>query len=157
MPNRYLEIAKKQEEVAKKLKETRKKTSQNKQVIAEAYEDAGNAFLNAGYSEEAKENYMHALNYTTTKSEKQRLEGKLEKLHASYNKKKNIFELLESGLEKKVAGFMAVGTLILSFFFATSNLTGFAISNFSSDNSRFIGLCFFVCGLLFAFVFLKKK
>jgi len=156
MPNHYLEIAKKQEETAKLLSE-RKKSSKNKEIISEAYEEAGNEFINAGYPEKAKENYLRALNYATTKSEKQRLEGKIGKLHSSIAEKKNIFELLGSGLEKKVAGFMAVGTLILSFFFVSSNLTGFAISNFSSNDTRWIGMCFFICGLLFAFVFLKKK
>lgn len=54
-------------------------------------------------------------------------------------------------------GFFAIGTLILSLFFVSSNLTGYVISNISLESSRLIGICFFVCGLIFTFLFLRKK
>lgn len=157
MPNHYLEIAKKSEEIAKNLKETRKKSFENKKIISGAYEETGNAFINAGYPEKAKENYLIALEFATTKKDKERLEGKIKKLHSSFVEKQEILELLKSGLEKRVAGFIAFSTLLISIFFIYSNLTGFAIANSFSNYFRWIGFCFFVCGLIFTFIFLRIK
>ncbi|MFA5071416.1 MAG: hypothetical protein WC511_03565 [Candidatus Pacearchaeota archaeon] len=62
-----------------------------------------------------------------------------------------------NGLEKKMWSIMAVLTLLASLFFVSSSLTGFAISNLTTNDLQWAGLCFFACGLVFAFLFLRKK
>jgi len=95
MPNNYLAIAKRQEEEAKILVGKTK----DKSVLIIAFEEVGDSFVNAGYSDNAKENYLRALNYTKTKSDKERIEGKIEKIHSPRQEEKEIFKKLKSGLE----------------------------------------------------------
>jgi hypothetical protein len=52
---------------------------------------------------------------------------------------------------------ISILTLLGAVFFVSFNLTGFAISGLALDNSRIIGMCLFVCGLVFAFIYLKGK
>ncbi|MFA5071417.1 MAG: hypothetical protein WC511_03570 [Candidatus Pacearchaeota archaeon] len=96
MPNNYLAIAKRQEEEAKVLGEKTK----DKSVLVNAFEEVGDSFVNAGYPDNAKENYLRALNYSKLKSDKERLEWKIEKIHSPRREEKEIFEKLKSGLEK---------------------------------------------------------
>jgi len=95
MPNNYLAIAKRQEEEAKILAEKTK----DKSVLINAFEEVGDSFINAGYSDNAKENYFRALNYSKLKSDKERVEWKIQKIHSPRREEKEIFEKLKSGLE----------------------------------------------------------
>jgi hypothetical protein len=84
--------------------------------------------------------------------------------NSSKSERERSFSELLSGLEKKAKdfpdatlSFMAIATLLASLFFVSSSLTGFAVSNFTTDDLQWAGICFFACGLVFAFLFLRKK
>jgi predicted negative regulator of RcsB-dependent stress response len=95
MPNNYLAIAKQQEEEAKILA----KKTKDKSVLVSAFEEVGDSFVNAGYPDNARENYLRALNYSKLKSDKERIEWKIEKIHSPRREEKEIFDKLKSGLE----------------------------------------------------------
>ncbi|MCK9568305.1 hypothetical protein M0R72_05130 [Candidatus Pacearchaeota archaeon] len=95
MSDNYLAIAKRQEEEAKILAEKTK----DKSVLINAFEEVGDSFINAGYPDNAKENYLRALNYSKIKSDKERIEWKIEKIHSPRREEKEIFEKLKNGFE----------------------------------------------------------
>jgi len=91
MPNHYFRIAKEQEEKAKDISEN----SKDKSEIMNAFEDAGNSFANAGFENNAKENYSKAFIYAKTKSDKTRIENKIKKLRTPISQKEKVFRELE--------------------------------------------------------------
>lgn len=92
MPNHYFRIAKEQEEKAKDISEN----SKDKFEIMNAFEDAGNYFVNAGYGNNARENYSKALIYATKKEDKLRIEEKIKKLRTPISQKEKVFRELEN-------------------------------------------------------------
>ena len=69
----------------------------------------------------------------------------------------SVEELIKSFGLNTILMIFAISSLLVSLFFLYFDLTGFAISNFSSQNFKWVGLGFFVLGLIIAFVFLSKK
>lgn len=118
-----------------------------KRDISETFFKAAELFEKSGKLDYAQHGYEGALKYAPNKAYEEKAR---EKVHSIEIKKLG-------GIEKKVLSIMAIGTLITSLFFVSSDLTGFAISNISSDNLQWIGLCFFICGLVFSFLLLRKK
>lgn len=62
------------------------------------------------------------------------------------------------GLENKI--FLAITSivfLISALFFISFDFTGYAIFDIMETDYQWISLCLFVCGLICAFVYLKKK
>ncbi len=52
---------------------------------------------------------------------------------------------------------ISIITLFGALVFSAFNLTGYAVSGITSDNFRIIGMCLFICGLVFAFIYLKGR
>ena len=63
------------------------------------------------------------------------------------------------GLEIKIKPMAVLSILALlgALFFVSFNLTGAAIGDLTDDNFSLIGSALFFLGLIFAFIFLKKK
>ncbi len=66
-------------------------------------------------------------------------------------------ELPKKDLSKKLLSVTAIVTLVSALFFVSSNFTGNVILGLTENNSRWIGLCLFACGLICAFFYFKKK
>jgi len=134
------------ERTATALRRDRKK--ETAEEIGAMYESAGDLRFRARDFINAEENYIQAQRYGFPYSpEKQEeINKKLNKLR--FEKKMT--------LVNKFA-IISTLTLVIAFFFVTSNLTGFSVLNLNYDNSRWFGSCFFVCGLIFAFIYLKGK
>jgi len=64
-------------------------------------------------------------------------------------------------LKSKLYSILSISFLASALFFVSSSLTGNVIARLVPNNSRFIGVCFFACGLVFAFLYsrcrMKKK
>jgi tetratricopeptide (TPR) repeat protein len=118
-----------------------------KRHISETFLKAAELFEKSGKLDYARHGFEGALKYAPNKD----YEAKAKQGLADIQKSK------EGGLEKQLLSIMSIATLLASLFFVSSDLTGFAISNISQDTSLWIGFCFFVCGLVFAFLFLKNK
>jgi len=57
----------------------------------------------------------------------------------------------------QIPAIISISTLLASLIFVSSSITGNAIAGIPANNLRWVGLCFFACGLVFAFILLKKK
>ena len=60
-------------------------------------------------------------------------------------------------LEGLAVSIISVSLFLASLFFASMSFTGNVIGNITEDYSRIIGLCLFVCGLIFSFICIKKR
>jgi hypothetical protein len=116
--------------------------------IGQAYEEAGDLRRQAGDIFGANNDYRDAKVYGYSNNEKElkRMDDKINQLR---------FEK-EGRLAKRFA-IISMATLTIALLFVSSSLTGFSILNVSSESSRLISSCFFVCGLIFTFVYLKAK
>jgi hypothetical protein len=117
-------------------------------VLSVLFERVGDSFRSAEKSLDAKKNYEKARKYTPYETTKERITHKIENISSSS-------EL--SWLEKKLTAFFAISFLLASLVFVSSSLTGNVIAGLNENNSRFVGICLFACGLIFAFFYSKCK
>jgi hypothetical protein len=52
---------------------------------------------------------------------------------------------------------ISILSFVFALFFLSFNLTGFAISSNNPNDFRWLGSCFFLCGLTFTFIYLRNK
>ncbi len=136
--------------------------------LRDEWEKAGDAWNNAGDLRKAEQAYDHALKYANQVGGSGEIKEKMknargERLRLYSGLKKNSSRLEEKLEEerkkgqKKLYAIFSIASFIFALAAVSFNLTGNAIGNIASDDFRWLGLCFFVCGLIFAFVFLKGK
>jgi hypothetical protein len=141
--------------------------------ITKKYESAGDLYAKAGKFREAESCYRNARTYGDVFDEEymSKLKEKenslredrggtmrFKRLIELKRKSKDINSKLEKMiLQKNIVALITITFLSVSLFFVSSNLTGFAISNLSNSNVQWIGFGFFVIGLIFAFVYFRKK
>jgi hypothetical protein len=129
--------------------------------IAESYEQAGDAWGNTKELPRAETAYYHALRNlrkegTFRKDEIERIEKKLNDVKIQSKRLLHGFEKMKSGLEKKF-GFLSITALLFALFLVSYNLTGNVLGSMSLNDTRWIGVCFFLCGIAFAFMYFKNK
>ncbi|MCK9595590.1 hypothetical protein M0R19_00165 [Candidatus Pacearchaeota archaeon] len=120
----------------------------------------------------AKQDYNHALNEYGHKlnkedllySERQQIFESTKNVRKKLNKLEETLNSLlpnsdSNNYSKKsyYPAIISVLSFLFALFFISSNLTGFAISNTRGNDSNILGLCFFVCGLVFTFIYFKNK
>jgi len=100
-----------------------------------------------GYTKEKKENLPNQIKNSLGKVAEEVIKAEkfmgLEKLLG--HKKNFTFAIL------------SVISLVFALFFVSSNITGYSILNINYNNLQWIGLCLFICGLTFAFLYFRKK
>jgi hypothetical protein len=52
---------------------------------------------------------------------------------------------------------LSITSLLAALGFVSMSLTGNAVGGLGQSDSRWMGLCFFICGLVFSFIYLKNK
>jgi hypothetical protein len=120
-------------------------------VLSILFERVGDYYKSAEKSLEANKNYNKAKIYANSyENISERIKAKIEDVTPA------------SGLEKllppkKLPAFLAIASLLASLVFVSSSLTGNVITQISQNDSRWMGLCFFLCGLVFSFIYLRKK
>ncbi len=141
--------------------------------ITKKYESAGDLYAKAGKFREAENCYRDARVYGDVFNNEymdklKEKENSLREKRGGTMRLKRLIELKQKGnlgnskLEKminqrRVVALITITFLSISLFFVSSNLTGFAISNLSNTNVQWMGFGFFVIGLIFAFVYFRKK
>jgi hypothetical protein len=128
--------------------------------IGETYEMAGNLRLAAKDYITAEEDYIYAkrFGYAHNPGKIAELDRKIEQV----KKSKNLTSTLKSQvgnpfLKKYPFAILSIASLLIALSFVSLSLTGNVIAGLEQNNSRWIGLCFFVCGLIFSFLYLRKK
>jgi hypothetical protein len=137
--------------------------------IGKKYEEAGDNWTESGNFIKAEDNYRNANIYGyahDTKNEK-RVQAKIDSLRlkkkltlAFPSIKKSTIEKMVEDEENRIKflpAVISIASLLFALFFISSNLTGFSVFNLTYNNSRWIGSCFFICGLIFTFIYLKIK
>ena len=59
--------------------------------------------------------------------------------------------------KRHVQGMLSIAFLSIAFFLVSAELTGHVLSNFGEGGLRNFSICFFLCGLIFAFFYLNAK
>lgn len=128
-------------------------------AVARRYEVAGDAWQEAGDPEKARECYVFAKEWGGKEySRLSKINEKLEKLKNVKPKEElSLFSRIIKGLESRLSAVISISALLISLFFVTSTITGNVIAKLDESTSRLIGICFFACGLIFAFVYLRSK
>lgn len=123
--------------------------------IGKAYEEAGDTMKKAGEFSKAEDYYVKAerLGYTYNPEALKRMEEKIKDVRM----RESFLRFSKQSLRSRVMAFISMITLSISLFFVTAEITGFTIFNAEGSGLRYVGLCFFACGLIFAFLYLKCK
>lgn len=58
---------------------------------------------------------------------------------------------------KLLPAFLSMAFLLSALLFTSVSLTGYSVFELAQNNSRFIGTIFFICGLVCAFVYFRRK
>jgi hypothetical protein len=135
----------------------RRKVNGSKRVIWESYVAAGNMFFGERKYHNALIDYRAALMYGTPedKEAQKDLDNKIKKIEDEIRLEN--FHSSPSTHNKYPLAVLGIASLLAALGFVSLSLTGNVIAGLEGNNSRFIGLCFFVCGLIFSFIYLKKK
>jgi hypothetical protein len=99
--------------------------------------------------------FTRALKLAREEKDKDRLYGKLKSVN------KGMHSLYPIGISGKTFhvhyGILSIASLAAALFSISFNLTGNAIGDIESSSFKWMGLCFFACGLVFALFFSKNK
>lgn len=151
--------------------------------ISNVYENLGDAYKLSGKDWLANDSYKRASGYAYDGKIKERLrdkrtgnydfskvkvqvpkmnslESKTKTIPNLKNKKKKLFEpgFWDRTLKPNTPwAILSIASFLLALFFVSTNLTGYATSIASVSDSKWLGFCFFACGLVFTFVFLNSK
>ncbi len=130
-----------------------------------ASRSARNISIRNSLLEKAAEGYENARKYWLQEAEQNSSYPR--KVHYAEQNAKHNYELAEqvkrkiyeeeSGLQKRLFGLLSITALLIAFVLVSFNLTGNVIGNISLNDTRWIGVCFFLCGLVLAFIYLRKK
>jgi hypothetical protein len=125
--------------------------------IGLAYLDAGDLRKKAGDLRMARRDYLDARVYGFPYNTK--VQNTIDRGIQELDDELALSNFKESGrdLGSRLHAFLSIGFLLAALFFVTSSLTGNVVAGLVSNKSRLIGICFFACGLIFAFIYSKKK
>lgn len=136
--------------------------------IFEEYEQAGKNYAKGGAKADAKRAYIKAMKNTYSKNLKSDIKSDIKKLGPV--KESSLLKILKQfdeeltkaegimGIKKNISfAISSVICLAFALFFVSPSITGYDILNIGENNLQWIGLCSFICGLVFAFLYLKKK
>lgn len=139
------------------LKQIKTYKEQNKEMtkfvqrgIYDKFFRAGQIYQEIGSFEKAEQCYDLAWKYAPYEDSRAQISEAINSLDKAKLQKR-------SGLEKKVFSIMAIVTLLTSLFFISADLTGHVISNPLTNDMKWVGLCFFICGLIFTLISIRGK
>jgi hypothetical protein len=129
--------------------------------IGVLYEKAGDFRAKADDFAYAEDDYIKAERYGFPyhQGKKATLNEKINELH----EQKTRLVLSERAKEEPRLGYLhgfailSITSLLAALGFVGISLTGNVIAGMGQTDSRWMGLCFFICGLVFSFLYLKGK
>jgi hypothetical protein len=138
-----------------------RRNNAHEEKIGALYLEAARKRKEAGDYAHAEDNYEKALRFAFPYDEekktyiKQQI-GEIRSMKAGRNLSRKVDELSKSG-HKYPFAILSIVSLLAALGFVSISLTGNIIAGLEQNNSRWMGLCLFVCGLVFSFLYLKKK
>ncbi len=101
----------------------------------------------------ARQEYKSAADLAESVRDKERIQRKID----SISQRKD--SLRPRGkLEKNlIFGILSIASLVMAFSYISLNITGYSIGGLMQENFRWMGVVFFVLGLIFAFFYSKNK
>ncbi len=159
---RYDHAVANEEEAYSKEREVMDKRSSSmadKQSLSRLFEKAGESFIGAELSREEQISkaiglYQKAERYAQYPEVKERIRRKVKKLEAVKTQLNSLEKIVKG---ENIPGILSISFLATALFFVSSSITGNVVLGFQENNSRFIGLGFFIAGLIFAFIYSKMK
>jgi len=134
-----------------------RKIGASSEEIGLTYLDAGDLRRKAKDFVNTRNDYLDASRYgfpynTKVQAEINKHLNQVEKEHA-------LFEFIKGrkDLGSRLHAILSIGFLASALFFVSSSLTGNVIAGLVPNNSRFVGICFFACGLIFAFLYSRCR
>ncbi|MDD5012149.1 MAG: hypothetical protein PHQ66_00675 [Candidatus Nanoarchaeia archaeon] len=134
--------------LAKKLGKDYFKGSTNiAREVSDLYKEAAKLYDKIGDSKKMRE-----LSKLSKSYEENIIKG-YNQMFSGFHGKKSRFK----NVEWNTFAFLSITSLAFALIFISLNLTGNAIGGITLNDSRWISICFFLCGLLFAFFYLRNK
>jgi hypothetical protein len=129
------------------------------EVIGSFYEKAGDMRLKAKDFAQAEENYVKAkrLGYPYDEDKLGAIDEKINSLRLQKKRHMGLDTGQNSGWKSYSYVILSITSLLAALGFVSISLTGNIINELNQDRSRLMGLCFFICGLIFSFLYLKGK
>ena len=127
--------------------------------IGELYEKAGDLRLKEKDFAFAEDDYIKAqrFGYPYDSKKKKSIEEKIISLRLQ-KKRASEFEKGSDSVWKSYSYvILAITSLLAALGFVSMSLTGNVIGGLEQNDSKWMGLCFFICGLIFSFIYLKNK
>jgi hypothetical protein len=150
----------------KKALELRKKAGDNGEEIGELYEMAGNLRRASRDDLIAIDDYSNAkkFGYAYNKEKTREMDKNIDEIRrrgALVRRRGALVRRIEDSkftLKKGYAfAILSIASLLAALGFVSLSLTGNAIGGLPQENSKWVGLCFFICGLVFSFIYLKGR
>jgi uncharacterized protein (UPF0332 family) len=127
----------------------RKKHGANGKRIGDKYEEAGDLRKKARDFLGAHTDYRNAKIYGFSHNE--------EKVKNLDKKIKLLLLERKTKSSKLFLAFLSIASLVSALFFVSFSFTGNVIFGLAETDSRWAGLCLFLCGLVFTFLYFRKK
>ncbi len=160
----FSEIAKKKQSKAFDIEANYKKGLVDVDKVIEAYQVAGEAFENALDVNTALRSYEMARNLALKEgyTQKDELIVELDKTMKSLRGTSSVMSYEVKYGRKNLEGkfvfpILSIVFLLSALIFTSFSLTGYSIVGLTQNNFRFIGTGLFIFGLVFAFLYFKKK
>jgi hypothetical protein len=130
--------------------------------IGDLYEKAGDLRAKAADFAYAEDDYVKSerFGYPYHAGKKAILNEKINDLRLQKSSKSLVNRTKEgpqSSSFGKGFAILSITSLLAALGFVSISLTGNVIAGLGQNDSRWIGLCFFICGLIFSFLYLKGK
>lgn len=163
MGDKYINRAKKLEQSADALKKKINKPKNYEERLFGKLFSAGRNYELGQDLYHAEALYKEANRYIDYVGENSK-KALSKKLSSPGKQRKNVREaltgvtpLFKKRFKRKVFATLSVIFLLSALVFTSLSLTGYSIFELTQDNSRFMGTIFFICGLVFAFLYFKKR
>ncbi len=73
-------------------------------------------------------------------------------------RKRSSYQSTRKTLDRRfIPAILSIISFVFALFFVAFSMTGYAILESNQNNSRLIGLCLLVCGLIFALIHLRRE
>ncbi len=169
----------------REIKKKRMPSSEDLRKVYNTFKMAGGYREEAGEFRIAKIDYERALSFATFDFLKKDMMKKIGEMDSKINppkirdkslerltksKKKNgsVGKDIKNAFNRRINqpyggywgksyAFLSIIFLFGALFLASANLTGYAVLGTNGNPSRLWGVCFFICGLMFTFLYLKVQ
>jgi hypothetical protein len=141
--------------------ETARKNNAHEEKIGALYLEAARKRRDVGDYAYAEDDLIKAERFAFPYDEdkKKYIKQQIEEIHSMKAAKNLSRKIDEHPKSKYLTTFavLSIASLLVALGFVSLSLTGNVVGGLDTINSRWVGLCFFICGLVFSFIYLRAK